>query len=323
MKLLSTFQACGYSVVGVQLFRGVNSDAVAEALAACPVMRVAAGESVTDHGRRGGQLFVLLRGALGVVSDVQLGPDESTTINVVPGECVGELSVLDEQSTAPAITALEESDVLVIEAARLWKMVDEINGVAKNLLHLLSFRIQAANARLRQRRKVGRFYQQLSMLDPLTGLHNRAWLTEHLPMLIGNAGAQVRPLSLVMIDLDYFKRFNDTHGHLAGDEALRMAARVFGDALRPTDFAVRYGGEEFMVVLPGTDHKTGAAVAQRLCARLRQAIIFEDMRFPLPHITGSFGVATLRVGQDAEALIASADAALYRAKEAGRNCVAE
>ena len=128
-------------------------------------------------------------------------------------------------------------------------------------------------------------------------------------------------LSLMMIDLDYFKRFNDEHGHLAGDEALRAVARVFDEALRPTDFAVRYGGEEFMVILPGTDQMTGAMVAQRLCVRMRQAIVFEDMRLPLPHITGSFGVAALRSGQDAEALIECADAALYRAKEAGRNRV--
>ena len=199
----------------------------------------------------------------------------------------------------------------------------KFTAFARNLLHLLSFRVQAANARLRQRKKLGRFYQQLSMLDPLTGLNNRAWLNDNLPRLIGNAGAAVRPLSLVMVDLDHFKRFNDGHGHLMGDEALRAVSRVFAEALRPTDFAVRYGGEEFMVILPGTDRHTGMMVAERLCARMREAGVFADSSSPLPHITASFGVATLRPGQDAEALMASADAALYRAKKAGRNCVAQ
>lgn len=323
MEYLTTFQASNYTIGDLQLFRDVNEQAVAKALSACPVMRVAAGQTVADSTRKGAHLYVVLHGALGVAEDQQIGADDGVAANVLPGECVGELSVLDDQSSAPSITALQDSELLVIEAGCLWKMVDEINGIARNLLHLLSFRIQAANARLRQRKKVGHFYQQMSMLDALTGLHNRAWLNENLPLLIGNAGAAVRPLSLIMIDLDYFKNFNDAHGHLAGDEALRAVSRVFSEALRPTDFAVRYGGEEFMVILPGTDQKTGAMVAQRLCSRMRETAVFDDMRHPLPHITSSFGITTLMSGQDADALMASADAALYRAKEAGRNCVAE
>jgi len=323
LEYLSTFQSSGYEIADLHLFRGVNPEAVAGLLAACPVMRVVAGQAVSDAAHKGSHLYVVLRGALGVATDQQFGLDDGVVTNVFPGECVGELAVLDEQTNAPKITALQDTDVLAIEAASLWKMIDESNGVARNLLHLLSFRIQAGNARLRQRLKVGKFYQQMSTLDALTGLHNRAWLDEHLPLLIGKAGAAVRPLSLIMLDLDYFKRFNDEHGHQAGDEALRAAARVFNDALRPTDFAVRYGGEEFMIILPGTDKNTGRMVAQRLMDRMREAVVFTDMRLPLPHITASFGVATLQPGQDADMLVANSDAALYRAKDAGRNCVAD
>lgn len=320
---LTIFQDSGYATEVLQLFRGVKQAAVEKALAPCPVMRVAAGKTVSESLRRGGNLFILLRGEISVAMDQEGGPEESATFSVLPGECFGELSVFDEQVGAPQFTARLESDLLVIEASRLWQIVDDLHGVARNLLHLLSFRIQAANARLRQRRKVGRFYQQLSMLDGLTGLYNRTWLNENLPLLVGHAGAPVRTLSAIMMDLDHFKRFNDENGHVAGDNALRTAARVLGEALRPTDYAVRYGGEEFIVILPGADQKTGVGVATRLCTRMRQAVVFEDMRVPLPHITGSFGVATLRAGQDAEALIASADEALYRAKQAGRNGVSQ
>ena len=124
-----------------------------------------------------------------------------------------------------------------------------------------------------------------------------------------------------MIDLDHFKRFNDTHGHQAGDQALRIAAQVLGAALRPTDFAVRYGGEEMMVILPDTNEHVALRVAERLCERMQQAVIFADMRSALPHITGSFGVSSLAAEQDDHALIAAADAALYRAKAGGRNQV--
>jgi diguanylate cyclase (GGDEF)-like protein len=122
-----------------------------------------------------------------------------------------------------------------------------------------------------------------------------------------------------MIDLDHFKKFNDTHGHLAGDTALCTAATTIRNALRPTDYAVRYGGEEMIVVLPETTAKIATTVAERLCKRVREAVVFEDMRVPLPHITGSFGVATLAPGLDENTLVEAADAALYRAKEAGRD----
>ena len=105
-----------------------------------------------------------------------------------------------------------------------------------------------------------------------------------------------------MIDLDHFKRFNDTHGHMAGDHALCAAAGVIRAALRPVDFAVRYGGEEMMAILPHTSAQAGRdggrAPVRRACA---QAVVFDDMRLPLPHLTGSFGVASLRAGQDERA----------------------
>jgi diguanylate cyclase (GGDEF)-like protein len=122
-----------------------------------------------------------------------------------------------------------------------------------------------------------------------------------------------------MLDIDHFKRFNDTHGHQAGDAALRTAARVLSSALRPSDFAVRYGGEELLIILPDTPETVALMIAERLAQRLRQAVVFDDMRVPLPHLTASFGVASLQPDDDEHTLIDHADAALYRAKEGGRN----
>jgi diguanylate cyclase (GGDEF)-like protein len=232
---------------------------------------------------------------------------------------VGEQSVLDDAANLDAITALEDSELLVVEPDLLWRLIDETNGVARNLLRLLSFRIRAANALLRRRQKLGEFYRQLSMNDGLTGLYNRAWLNDMLPKLVARARQDGGPLSLVMIDLDHFKRFNDTHGHMAGDTALATAAAVIRTALRPSDLAVRYGGEELMAILPNTNRILAVMVAERLCARLREAVVFDDMRIALPHMTGSFGVASLAPDQDERALVEAADAALYRAKQAGRD----
>ena len=326
MKQISTFGASQYSIADLQLLRDSLRDtqdeaAIARLLANCPIVRVEAGHGVADPHRA--RLYIVLRGALAVAADTRTGMADGTVSKVLPGESVGEQSVLDQEANLLSISAVEDSDLLMIEADLVWQLIDESNALARNLLRLLSFRIRAANAQLRRRQKLGEFYRQLSMVDGLTGLYNRAWLNDLLPTMIATAHGAGTPLSLVMIDLDHFKKFNDSHGHLAGDEALRTAAQVLSHALRPTDFAVRYGGEEMMVLLPDTNDQVAVLVAQRLCERMQQAVVFSDMRLPLPHITASFGVASLAAEQDDHGLIAAADAALYVAKDQGRNRVAQ
>ncbi len=320
MEQTGTFSASPYSIADLQLFQGAQEAMVARLLANCPVLRLAPGKTVEDSQRA--RLYIVLRGALSVAADTRTGMADGTVSRVLPGESVGEQAVLDEAANLAVMTAAEETHLLAIDADTVWALIDESNGVARNLLRLLSFRIRAANAQLRRRQKLGEFYRQLSMVDGLTGLQNRAWLNDVLPALVGSAGAAATPLSLVMIDLDHFKKFNDTHGHLGGDQALRAAAGVMSSGLRPSDYAVRYGGEEMMVILPDTTEQVALAVAGRLCKRLQETVVFSDMRVPMPHITASFGVACLAAGEDEQALIARADAALYRAKEGGRNRVA-
>lgn len=324
---VTTFSASGYALDGLALFEGTDHRAIAGVLADCAVLRVKNGHTLENPKAKEPVLHVVLRGALSVShpasgTGATAGSLDSNTLKVLPGECIGELSVLDEEASNDEITALMDSDVLVIESDKLWKLVDESNGVARNLLRLLSFRVRAAGAQARRSRKVGEFYRQLSLVDALTGLQNRTWLNDHLPTMIENAQIVGSPLSVIMVDLDNFKQFNDLHGHVSGDRALQVAARVICDGLRPTDFAARFGGEEMIVILPATQQKSALMVAQRLRDRLRQAVVFSGHHKPLPHITASFGVATLEPGQHAEGLISAADAALYRAKDDGRDRVA-
>jgi len=320
LKQISTFGASRYTLRDVQLFRGEADPAIVAMLADCAVMGLAKGQSIEDGGQA--RLYVVLAGQLEIAPDTHAG-DEGGTSRILPGESVGEQAVLDDAVNLAAMTALEDTELLVIESALVAELIDRSHVLARNLLRLLSFRIRAANARLRRGEKLGEFYRQLSLNDPLTGLYNRGWLDDMLPKLLARATRDGSPLSLVMIDLDHFKRFNDTHGHIVGDIALSTAASAIRDALRPSDFAVRYGGEEMMAVLPDTSPELANLVAERLCERLRSAVIFTDMRTPLPHLTASCGVASLSPGDDEKALMAAADAALYRAKEAGRDQVCD
>jgi diguanylate cyclase (GGDEF)-like protein len=321
----TTFAASGHDIGSLYLFENITDPVVPAILAPCMVLHFHSGQSVPVLHNNATCVYIVLRGALGntVIDDAPENRARQTrTEKILPGESIGELSVLDDAEHSHTLTALEETDLLVIESHTLWRLIDEADGVARNLLRQLSFRLRAANMQLRRREKVGEFYRQLSMVDGLTGLHNRAWLNDRLSAFIDEAHAAQRPLSLIMIDLDHFKNFNDNHGHLIGDQALRTAAGVLSAALRPSDFAVRYGGEELLVILPDSNQAAARMVAQRLCERMREAVVFDDMRTSLPHMTASFGVATLAPHQDVYALMAVADAALYRAKEAGRNRIA-
>lgn len=325
LEQLGYFQESSFKVNDIQLFHGLASQeicAIQQALNLCPIVSACAGEIIIDSNSPGACLYVVLSGTLAQASSVTKRQLENATTQYFAGECVGEISVLNEETSVATIAAVCDSQLLLIDAACMWKLIDESNGVARNLLRLLSFRIRAANAQLRNRQKVGEFYRQLSMVDGLTGLHNRSWLNTQLPGLVEHAHATHSELSIIMVDLDHFKKFNDQYGHVAGDEALQAAAKVINNGLRPSDFAARYGGEEMLIILPNTNKESAFVVAERLCERIRQTPVFQDGDKPLPHITASLGLASLEIGQDGVAVIASADIALYRAKEKGRDQVA-
>ncbi len=163
--------------------------------------------------------------------------------------------------------------------------------------------------------------RQLAVRDGLTGLYNRRAFTELLGAAIANEDR--RPsgsLGLVILDLDHFKKLNDTYGHPAGDAALRSLARLLDQHLRKGDQAARYGGEEFVVILPGSDAEHTYGAAERLRSALeKHRFVFEGARIPL---SASLGVAIWPGdGRDPEPLLAAADRALYAAKQAGRNRV--
>jgi len=163
---------------------------------------------------------------------------------------------------------------------------------------------------------------EMAITDQLTGLHNRRYMERHLSNLIGNAGKTGRPLAFLIMDIDYFKSVNDTHGHDIGDEVLREFSSRIGANVRGLDLACRYGGEEFVVVMPDTDISFAYMVAERL-RRSVETTPFEISRDPRKlNITISIGIASSEGEKDtAEALLHRADQALYRAKRDGRNRV--
>jgi two-component system cell cycle response regulator len=163
---------------------------------------------------------------------------------------------------------------------------------------------------------------EMAITDQLTGLHNRRYMSRHLDTLVSNARKNGRPLAFVIMDIDFFKQVNDTYGHDIGDEVLKEFATRISANVRGIDLACRFGGEEFVVVMPDTDLSFACSISERL----RQSIETTPVKISsAPHmlnITISIGIAGLEDGDaSAEALLRRADQALYRAKRSGRNKV--
>jgi len=179
-------------------------------------------------------------------------------------------------------------------------------------------------ARLREGREeleaANRELERLSVTDALTGLYNRRLLMENMVHEVQRSRRTEQPFSVLMMDLDEFKTFNDTHGHQAGDHALVMVAQVIRESVRVMDFVARYGGEEFVVVLPETDLVGAADTAERIRSAIEsRTLSLGDVDVG---VTMSIGVAEFPAdGETIDAVIASADRVLYRAKAGGRNCV--
>jgi diguanylate cyclase len=161
-----------------------------------------------------------------------------------------------------------------------------------------------------------------SLTDPLTGLGNRKYFDRMIEMSVQHALAFNEPLSLLMFDIDHFKSFNDSYGHLTGDQVLRLVGMSLKQTIKGQDITARYGGEEFAVVLPNTALRQALTVADHI----RRAVMAKELKKKstgeiLGRVTISVGVSMLKPGDDTDSLIERADACLYAAKRNGRNRV--
>jgi diguanylate cyclase (GGDEF)-like protein len=176
--------------------------------------------------------------------------------------------------------------------------------------------LQESAEELRRRAEAA---SEMSMTDALTGLLNRYGLQRALQRELSEARRYARPLSCLLLDVDFFKLVNDTHGHAAGDAALMQAARVLTESVRGSDVVCRYGGEEFLVLAPETDASGANSLAEKIRLAVSSRLFGDGARaFAL---TLSAGVAELRPGESGNDMIARADLALYQAKQRGRDRV--
>lgn len=227
-----------------------------------------------------------------------------------------------DQNLRSIYAELKNTDNLEVLGTILEKILHEAKGLSLSG-EALNSRMDESFDELEILRKKLEQYKQDAETDALTGLANRRKFDKQLEITIKKSLTDSKPFSLIMVDIDHFKRINDTFGHLTGDSVLRALAVLFKKQLKGKDLPTRFGGEEFMLILPETSLKDAASVAENLRSLLasrewKQKASGKSMG----KITISLGVAQFKAHDSIESLIKRADKALYFAKENGRNQVA-
>jgi len=303
---------------GLELFRGVRPDDVQELLQNCDRRDLGKGELLLSPGEKNEHVFIVLSGSL----NVHVGsPDAPVLATMDVGACVGEMSIIEDRDPSAFVIGAESTHLLLIHQSVLWDMVNASHEFAKNLLIVLSERVRSHNHVIADSYGELRKFERHATTDALTGLSNRHIMEELFEREIKRCEQDDLPVSLIMIDIDNFKVFNDHFGHVAGDRALSAVSTILKHQFRPRDVLVRFGGDEFAILLPEVDEELGITIADRV----RQIVSGDtgdgsDSLIQIP-IKISMGVAEHKKDGSLSSLIRAADAALYRAKHAGRNVV--
>ena len=245
----------------------------------------------------------------------------------VSDRTIGVITLMDDQRTGSyrdeeirLVSLFANQAAIAIENARLYENVERELEVRKQAEEDLKRAHEELQAHVTEVEKLQLELREQALCDPLTGLYNRRYLAEMLEHELARVKREKKPMSVIVTDIDHFKNINDNYGHQVGDEFLKRIADLIGSHTRSSDIACRYGGEEFLLVMPGTTVKSAARRAEELrlaCTQIQ--VPHENIKLS---VTLSFGVASYPShGQGAEEIVIKADKALYKSKRSGRNRV--
>jgi diguanylate cyclase (GGDEF)-like protein len=284
----------------------------------CAARNMAKDEMLIKSGDANNNVYLILSGSF----NVHLAADNSDPVTILkPGQSIGEIAVIDHQPASAYVSAAEDSRILIIDEEVMWSLIGSSHAIANNLLVVLSQRLRHGNSVINKIKGLLIEYEHNATVDALTSLYNRRWLDNTMIRVMHRCYKNHEALSVMMIDIDRFKDYNDNYGHLFGDIALRTVSQTIKQYLRPVDMVTRYGGEELFALLPRLDIDATLTIAERLREAIKETEITNEKSQPLPHVTVSIGVAEMIDHDDPHKLIEAADKAMYEAKHSGRDKV--
>jgi len=312
-----------------RLFCDISLENVEHVLEDCRVIALSNGEVLLDIGQKNNSLYLILEGELHVYLDSR-GLVEHAVLG--PGECVGELSLIDGGNTSAQVIAGQNTRLLAVPHDHVWSLVDNSNGVARNLLGILAGRIRNDNLLQVTTDEHSLEFEIAANLDPLTGLHNRNWMEEAFPRMMLRCMRSKLPLCMLIVDIDHFRDFSITNGHLAGDSVVKAVARLITKKLRTQDLLACMVIDRFAALLPDTPPDVAMKIAERLREAVADASLHPDTSNESPiagitqagqdkRITISIGVAAMQTEDSLDSMLATAEEALSQSKANGRNQV--
>lgn len=283
------------------------------------------GEIIIHEGEPGDVFYVIRAGQAVVIKGEITSP---TIIGFrTVGDPIGEMALLENRPRSATVIALGEVSLWSLGRETFHQFLAENPNLSLNLMSMLSGRIRESDeerlrgyVRERQKEEVLEDLNKLAIFDPLTGLYNRRQMDETLRTESMRAMQRNGMVGIIMADIDHFKAVNDTYGHKAGDLLLQALAKILQKSVRSADSVCRYGGEEFVVIMPGASPAILERTAEKIRSRFEKLILKHDSKEIKTTI--SLGAASFpQHGNSLGEVLERADQALYRAKRAGRNQV--
>ncbi len=300
----------------LRLFANADLDVVLGLLQNCPLQTLQKDEMLLVPGSLNQTLYLVLRGRL----RVHLDSLETEPVQLIEaGGAAGEISLIDEKPTSAFVVADSVTRVLVLEQEVFWTLINTSHTVARNMLLMVVERMRSNNSLVADSMRTREQYRRQVNVDQLTGLRNRHAFEGLLRRQLLRSSMNRKPLAVLMVDIDDFRRFNRDFGHGAGDHAVYAVAQTLQDQVRPTDIVARMDGDKFAIVLPDSDENGARVVAARLREAVAEAVVVMADESILPSVTVSIGISEMQPFQKAEELTEAADQALTRAKDSGRN----
>jgi diguanylate cyclase (GGDEF)-like protein len=302
----------------IELLQQVSEEILEQIAAHADPLELKPGQVLLSPERDNHNIYLLLSGTLTVHF---ASPDSPVIRELNEGYSVGEMSIIDQNPPSAYVKAKGDCRVFPLHHDFLLSLIQNNHPIAYNLLRLLTqWMKENTQKMINDQFQISELTNQAN-IDGLTGLYNRRWLDNALPRIVAHMNKNAQTLCVLIIDIDHFKKYNDIHGHQGGDIALIYMGSILKSHVRAYDYAVRIGGEEFMVLLPNTSLKDGVTLAERIRQETENQIITHPDGFEMPSITVSIGLAESDSETTSKSLFTEADKQLYLAKQDGRNCV--
>lgn len=292
-----------------KLFRNIDLDEILDLIETCERIHMPRGERLLEAGTDNYYLYLVLSGELNVYPG---GPRLPKHAILETGDCVGEMSLIDGNPVSALVVTARDCELLAIPHDTLWSMVERAPGIARNLLDTMSGRVRRDNLAVVAGQTRSLEFELATKVDPVSGLHNRHWMTNAFPRAIARCERDGDPLCLVLIEIEDFRQFSERYGPVVTESALRAIATHFTESLRTHDLLARYREGSFAILLPHAATQQGMHIAERLSKGISSISVAIDHGMTAT-VTASFGVAPLGLGDSLESLIATATAALHRA----------